>query len=82
VWVEVAIGRVRVGLGQFDLIRLLSGHESGRVRLGRVSDLLVSGHFRFRVVSGHVGSVIGSYSVGSFWISGRVRSGQVGYRVI
>jgi hypothetical protein len=61
----VAIGRVgwvrvRVELGQFDSVRLL-GHESSRIGSGRVSGLLVSGRFRFWVVSGRVGSVIGSF---------------------
>jgi hypothetical protein len=42
----------------------------------------VSDHFGFRIVSDRVGSVIGSSSVGSFWILGRIRSGRVGYRVI
>jgi hypothetical protein len=37
----------------------------------------VSSHFGFRV-----GSVIGSSSVESFWISGHIKSGRVGYRII
>jgi hypothetical protein len=51
-------GSGRVGLGQFDSIRL-SGYESSRVESGRVSGLLVSDRFRFQVVSGRLGSVIG-----------------------
>jgi hypothetical protein len=35
----------------------------------------VSGYFGFRVVSGRVGSGIGSSSIESFQISGRIRSG-------
>jgi hypothetical protein len=38
----------------------------------------MSGHFRFRVVPGRVGLVIGSSNVGLFWVSGRLRSSQVG----
>jgi hypothetical protein len=60
------------GLGQFDSVRL-SGHGSSRVRSGQVPGLLVSGRFRFRDLSGRVGSVIGSSNVGSFWISNRIR---------
>jgi hypothetical protein len=44
---------------------------------GRVLGHLVSGHFRFWVVLGRVGSGIGSSSVGSFRVSGRIRSGRV-----
>jgi hypothetical protein len=51
-------GSGRVGLGQFDSIRL-SGYESSRVESGRVSGLLVSDRFRFQVVSGRLGSIIG-----------------------
>jgi hypothetical protein len=43
-----------------------------------VSGLLVSGRFRFWVVSDQVESVIKSSSVRSFQISGRIRSDQVG----
>jgi hypothetical protein len=42
-------GSGRVGLGQFDSVRL-SSHGSGWI-----SGFLMSGHFRFRVVSGRVG---------------------------
>jgi hypothetical protein len=42
----------------------------------------MSDHFGFWVVSGQVGSVIGSFNVGLFWVSDRLRSGRVGYRVI
>jgi hypothetical protein len=59
------VGQVQIGLGQFDSVRL-SGHGSSRVGLGQVSDLLVSDRFRFQVVSGRVGSVIGLSSVGLF----------------
>jgi hypothetical protein len=55
---------------------------SSRVRSSRVSGFLVSGHFRFRVISGRVGSVIRSSNVRSFQISGYIKSGWVGYRVI
>jgi hypothetical protein len=37
----------------------------------------MSGHFGFQVVSGRVGSVIRSSSVGLFWVSGRVGSGRL-----
>jgi hypothetical protein len=81
----VAVKRVwvrgRVGLHKFDTVRLL-GHGSDRVGLDRVSGLLMSGRFRFRVVSGQAGLVIGSSSIGSFQISGRIRLGRVSYRVI
>jgi hypothetical protein len=86
--VEAAIERVRsgrVGLGQFDSVRL-SDHGAGLIRLGWVSGLLVSGRFGFWVVSGRVRSVIGSSSVGLFQILGRIRSGQLssyfGFRVV
>jgi hypothetical protein len=70
-WQSGQVGRVRVRvwLGQFDLIRL-SGYESSRVRSGRVSGLLVSGRFRFRIVSGRVGR-----------LSGHLMSGHFGFRV-
>jgi hypothetical protein len=56
---------------------------SFQVGSGRLSSyLVVSDHFGFRVVSGRVGSVIGSSSFGSFRVLGRIRSGRVGYRVI
>jgi hypothetical protein len=55
---------------------------SYQVESGRVSGHLVSGQFRFRVVSSRVGSSIESYSVGSFRVSGRIRLGWIGYRVI
>jgi hypothetical protein len=42
----------------------------------------MSSYFGFRVVSGRVGSVIGSSSVGSFRVSDHIRLGRVGYRVI
>jgi hypothetical protein len=42
----------------------------------------VLGHLRFRVISDRVGSGIRSSSIGSFRVSGRIRSGRVGYRVI
>jgi hypothetical protein len=77
----VAIGWVRVwvGLGQFDSVRLLS-HGSSRVgsgiglfsvgsyqvESGWLSGHLASSYFGFRVVSGRVGSVIRSSSVGLF----------------
>jgi hypothetical protein len=72
--IDVTIGRVervRVESGQFDSVRLLD-HGSDRVGSGRVS-----GHFMFRVVSGRVGSVIGSSRVSS-----HNRSSQINYRVI
>jgi hypothetical protein len=53
-----------------------------QVGSGLLSGHLVSGYFGFWVVSGRVRSVIGSSSVGSFQISDRIMSGQVGYRVI
>jgi hypothetical protein len=53
---------------------------------GRVLSLLVSSHFRFRVVSGRVGLVIGSSSVGLFHISNHIRSGRLsghfGFRIV
>jgi hypothetical protein len=45
---------------------------SSRIGLGRVSSHLVLGHFEFRVVSGRVGSCIGSFSVGLFRILNRI----------
>jgi hypothetical protein len=42
----------------------------------------VSSRFRFRVVSGWVGSVIGSSNVGSFRISGHLMSGHFKFRVV
>jgi hypothetical protein len=48
---------------------------SGRVRSG-------IGSFRFLVVSGWVWSGIGSSSIGSFRVSGHIRSGRVGYPVV
>jgi hypothetical protein len=39
---------------------------------------LVLGHFRFRIISGRVGSDIGSFSVGLFRVLSRIGSGRVG----
>jgi hypothetical protein len=83
-----------VGLDQFDLVRL--SEVTGLIRSGRVIYCRVisgfgsyqvgwgrlSGHFEFLSLSSHVRSVIGSYSVESFLVSGYIRLGQVGYRVI
>jgi hypothetical protein len=69
---RAGLGSDRVGSGQFDSVRL-SGHGSSRVESG----LLVSDYFRFRVVSGRIGSVIESFNVGSFRISGRIKSGRL-----
>jgi hypothetical protein len=52
------------------------------VESGWVSDLLVSGHFIFRVISGRVGSVIWSFSVGSFRIFGRIRSSRLSSHLV
>jgi hypothetical protein len=67
-------GSCWVGSGQFDSVRL-SDHEFGRVGSGQISDLLVC-HFRFRIISGQLGSIIGSSSVGYFRISSRIRNGK------
>jgi hypothetical protein len=42
----------------------------------------VSGHFEFRILSGRVESVLGSSSIGSFRVSGRIKSGQVSGHLI
>jgi hypothetical protein len=46
--------------------------------LGWVSDHLVLGHFRFRVVSGRVGSGIRSFNIGLFRVMNHIRTEQVG----
>jgi hypothetical protein len=50
---------------------------SGRIKLGQFDSVRFSGHG-----SGRVGLGIGSFSVGSFRVSDRIRSGRVSYRVI
>jgi hypothetical protein len=54
-----------------------AGLGSDRIRLGQFDTVRLSGHG-----SGRVGLGIGSFSVGSFQVSGHIRSGQVCYRVI
>jgi hypothetical protein len=95
--IDVTIGqveRVRVESGQFDSVRLLD-HGSDRVgyriiscfgsyqvEWSQLSGHLISGHFKFQVVSARVGPVIGSSSVGSSRVSSHNRSSQINYRVI
>jgi hypothetical protein len=55
---------------------------SYQIGLGRISGHLASGHFGSWIVSGRVRSGIRSSSVMPFWVSGRIMSGRVGYRVI
>jgi hypothetical protein len=73
--------RVGSGIGSFSVgsFQLSDRYQVG---LGRLSGHLISGHFGFRIVSGRVGSVIGSSSVRLVWVSGRLRLGRVSYRVI
>jgi hypothetical protein len=47
-----------------------------------ISGHLMSDYFEFQVVSGWVGSGIGLSSIGSFWISDRIRSNRIEYQVI
>jgi hypothetical protein len=54
-----------------------TGLGSDRIGLGQFNTVKLSGHG-----SGRVGSGIRSFSVGSFQVSGHIRSGQVCYRVI
>jgi hypothetical protein len=58
------------------------GFESSQVGSSRLSGQLVSGHFGFRIVSGQVRLVIGSFSVGLFQILNHIeqdwiRSNQI-----
>jgi hypothetical protein len=55
----------------------LSKIIGSRVGSGWVSGLLVSGRFRFQVVSSQIGSIFGLSSIGSFRISDHIKSGRV-----